>query len=199
MSPRADIFQGTTDSLLTGITWAVKDIKSKGAQKKSVLNMSLGFSWNHTALNAVETAVLAAYNDGILSVVAAGNENQPANYTSPARLPEAFTVGMTQADRARVNIRKDFGSNYGPGVDVFAPGLDIVSASHLSDTDSQSMNGTSMAAPFVAGLVCYLRGLEGGLGTPKEVTDRILELAIPDVVTDPKGSPNLLVNNGSGR
>lgn len=199
MGPHTDIFQGTTETFIAGITWAVKDIKSKGAQKKSVLNMSLGLSWNHTTLNAVENAMVAAYNDGILSVVSAGNKNQPANHTSPARLPQAFTVGMTQADRARVNMGKGTGSNYGPGVDVFAPGLDIVSASHLSDTDSQSMDGTSMAAPLVAGLVCYLRGLEGGLGTPKEVTDRILELAIPDVVTDPKGSPNLLVNNGSGR
>ncbi|KAK7710181.1 hypothetical protein SLS64_002294 [Diaporthe eres] len=187
---------GSTSAILTGITWAVNDIKSKGTQGKSVLNMSLA----GRDVPALDNAVLAAYNEGILSIVAAGNDNQPANETSPARLPESFTVGMTQADRARVNIIDGiYGSAYGPELDVFAPGRDIVSASHLSDTGSRSATGTSMATPLVAGLVCYLRGLEGGFGTPKEVTDRILELAIPDVVADPKGSPNLLVNNGSGR
>lgn len=173
----------------------MNDVKAKGAQGKSVFNMSLSAK-NNTAM---DNAVLAAYNEGILSIVAAGNDNQPATDTSPARLPEAFTVGMTQADRARVNVIEGiYGSAYGPELDVFAPGRDIVSASYLSDTGSRSETGTSMATPLVAGLVCYLRGLGGGFGTPKEVTDRILELAIPDVVADPKGSPNLLVNNGSG-
>jgi oryzin len=146
--------------------------------------------------------VLAAYNQGILSVVAAGNDDQPAAHNSPARLPQAFTVGMTQPDRRRVHVIDGiFGSSYGPELDVFAPGRDIVSASNLSDGGNRTETGTSMAAPLVAGLVCYLRGLEGGgsLGTPDEVTGRILELAIPGVVGDPKGSPNLLVNNGSGR
>ncbi|KKY39219.1 putative alkaline proteinase [Diaporthe ampelina] len=188
--------QGSTSSILTGITWAVNDIVSKGARGKSVLNMSL----SGRNIPAMDNAVLAAYNEGVLAVVAAGNEDQPANETSPARLPEAFTVGMTQADRARVSIMEGiYGSSYGPELDVFAPGRDIVSASHLSDTGSRSSTGTSMSSPLVAGLVCYLRGLGGGFGTPKEVTDRILELAIPDAVADPMGSPNLLVNNGSGR
>ncbi|KAL1857501.1 hypothetical protein Daus18300_010366 [Diaporthe australafricana] len=192
------VFDGDTGSIsaiLTGITWAVNDITTKGAQKKSVLNMSLGAS----AAPALDNAVVAAYNQGILTIVAAGNNNQPAT-DSPAHVPEAFTVGMTQPDRARVSIIEDvYGSAYGANLDVFAPGRDIVSASHLSDTGSRSATGTSMATPLVAGLVCYLRGLEGGFGTPQEVTARILELALPDVVADPKGSPNLLVNNGSGR
>ncbi|KAL2875241.1 hypothetical protein SGCOL_009531 [Colletotrichum sp. CLE4] len=187
---------GSTSAILTGLTWAVNDIVSKGAQGKSVLNMSL----SARNVSALDDAVLAAYNQGILTVVAAGNDNQPATDTSPARLPESFTVGMTRPDRGRVNIIEGiYGSSYGPELDVFAPGQDIISASYSSDTGTATKTGTSMAAPLVAGLVCYLRGLEGGFGTPKEVTDRILELAIPDVVGDPKGSPNLLVNNGSGQ
>ncbi|WYZ46576.1 hypothetical protein EsH8_IX_000801 [Colletotrichum jinshuiense] len=193
------VFDGSTgsiSSILTGLSWTVNDIISKGAQGKSVINMSLGAN-NVTAL---DNAVLAAYNQDILVVVAAGNENQPAANSSPARLPESFTVGMTRPDRGRVNIIADiYGSNYGPELDVFAPGQDIISASHTSDTGTATKTGTSMAAPLVAGLVCYLRGLEGGFATPKQVTDRILELALPGVVGDPKGSPNLLVNNGNGQ
>ncbi|KAK2736026.1 alkaline serine protease alp1 [Colletotrichum kahawae] len=188
---------GSTSAILTGITWAVNDAISRGAQNTSVLNLSLSSVGGTSAL---DNAVLAAYQQGILSVVAAGNSNQPTTDVSPARLPQSLTVGMTQPDRGRVNIIADiYGSNYGPELDVFAPGRDIISASHTSDTGTATKTGTSMAAPLVSGLVCYLRGLESGLGTPDAVTNRILELAIPDVVGDPKGSPNLLVNNGSGR
>lgn len=187
---------GSVSATLTGIQWAVNDVLARGAQKSSVFSMSLAARSSSTLM---DDAVKAAYNAGILSVVAAGNDNAPIGDTTPARLPEAFTVGMTQPDRGRVNIIKDiYGSNYGPEMDVFAPGRDIVSASHLSDTGTATKTGTSMATPLVAGLVCYLRALEGGLATPKQAADRVLQLALRDVVGDPKGSPNLLVNNGSG-
>lgn len=187
---------GSISATLTGIQWAINDVVSRGAQKTSVFSMSLSARTSSTLL---DDAVKAAYNAGILSVVAAGNENAPIGNTTPARTPESFTVGMTQPNRGRVNIIADiFGSNYGPEMDVFAPGRDIVSASHLSDSGTATKTGTSMATPLVAGLVCYLRALEGGLATPKQAADRILQLALRDVVGDPRGSPNLLVNNGSG-
>lgn len=130
----------------------------------------------------------------------ANTQAGPAKYVTPASQPEAFTVGMTQWDRARVQILEDIvGSCYGPELDVFAPGRDIISASHRSDRLFATKSGSSMATALVSGLVCYLRGLEGGFGTPDEVTARIIELAIPDVVADARDSPNLLVNNGSGR
>ncbi|KAJ4343730.1 hypothetical protein N0V87_000010 [Didymella glomerata] len=193
------VFDGSSGSLsatLTGIQWAVNDVLARGVQNSSVFSMSLSA---RTASTLMDEAVKAAYNAGILSVVAAGNENAPIGDSTPARLPEAFTVGMTQPDRGRVNIIADiYGSNYGPEMDVFAPGRDIVSASHLSDSGTATKTGTSMATPLVAGLVCYLRALEGGLATPKQAADRVLQLSLRDVVGDPKGSPNLLVNNGSG-
>lgn len=83
-------------------------------------------------------------------------------------------------------------------MDIFAPGRDIISASNLDDAGNATKTGTSMATPLVAGLVCYLRALEGNLVSPDQVASRVLALAIKGVVTDPKGSPNLLVNNGSG-
>ena len=188
---------GTTSAILTGIQWAVNDVVSRNAQASSVFSMSLSARTSSTLL---DDAVKAAYDAGILSIVAAGNENSAIGDTTPARAPESFTVGMTQPDRGRVSIIADiYGSNFGPEMDVFAPGRDIVSASHLSDTGNSTKTGTSMATPLVAGLVCYLRALEGGLESPKAVGDRILALALKDVVSDPRGSPNLLVNNGNGR
>jgi oryzin len=193
------VFDGATGSVsatLTGIQWAINDVITRGAQKSSVFSMSLSA---RTTSTLMDDAVKAAYNAGILTIAAAGNENAPIGDSTPARLPEAFTVGMTQPDRGRVNIIADiYGSNYGPEMDVFAPGRDIISASHLSDTGTATKTGTSMATPLVAGLVCYLQALEGGLTTPKQAADRILQLALRGVVGDPKGSPNLLVNNGSG-
>ncbi|KAL5376906.1 hypothetical protein DPSP01_010172 [Paraphaeosphaeria sporulosa] len=187
---------GSTSAILTGIQWAVSDVLARNAASTSVFSMSLSAETTSTLL---DDAVKAAYDVGILSIVAAGNENAPIAPLTPARLPEAFTVGMTQANRARVNIITDiYGSNYGPEMDVFAPGRDIVSASHLSNTGTATKTGTSMATPLVAGLVCYLRALEGGLATPDQVTSRVLELALKGVVGDPRGSPNLLINNGSG-
>ena len=184
---------GSISAILTGLEWAINDVVSHNAQEKSVFSMSLSARTSSTLL---DHAIKAAYNAGILSVVAAGNDNAPVGNTTPARAAESFTVGMTQPDRRRVSTIH--GSNYGPEVDVFAPGQDIVSAGHLSDTETATKTGTSMATPLVAGLVCYLRALEEGLGSPKEATGRILQLALRDVVGNPKGSPNLLVNNGSG-
>lgn len=142
----------------------------------------------------MDNIVANAYDIGILSIVAAGNEGDDANNWSPAREPKAFTVGNTQRDNSRRSS-----SNWGTALDVFAPGTDILSASHLSDTGSVLQTGTSMACPAVAGLVCYLRTLEG-LSSVEAVTARIIELSTKDVVTDAReGSPNRLAYNGSGQ
>jgi oryzin len=140
----------------------------------------------------------SAYNQGILSVVVAGSENSLVGENSPARLPGTFTVGMMQPDCGRVGVVADvYGGNCGPEMDVFASGRDIVSAGYLGDTGNSTKMVTTMATPLVAGLVCYLRALEGGLGSRKKVMNGILQLALKDIVGDPKGSPNLMINNGS--
>lgn len=83
-------------------------------------------------------------------------------------------------------------------MDIFAPGTNIPLATPYNDTSISTSTGTSQASPQVAGLVCYLRALEG-LTTIEEVTDRIEELATKDVITNPKGSANLVAYNGSGK
>ncbi|KAF9699240.1 hypothetical protein EKO04_003160 [Ascochyta lentis] len=187
---------GSTSAILTGLQWATNDVLSRSASSTSVFSLSLS---SRTSSTLLDDAITAARDQGIVSIVAAGNENAPIADLSPARAPASFTVGMTQSDRARVDIIADvYGSNFGPEMDVFAPGRDIVSASHESDHGTAVKTGTSMATPLVAGLVCYLRAAEGGLGTPDEVEKRVLELALKGVVGDVRGSPNLLVYNGSG-
>ena len=108
-----------------------------------------------------------------------------------------MAVGNVESDNARYSPQASFGSNWGLAVDIFGPGTDIVSASQLSDTSTRTATGTSDASPFVAGLVCYLRTLEG-VSTPAEATARVFELATDNLVIDPKGSANRLAYNGSG-
>ncbi|OJJ94874.1 hypothetical protein ASPACDRAFT_48324 [Aspergillus aculeatus ATCC 16872] len=179
----------STSVILDGFNWAVNDIVSKNRTSKSVINMSLGGSYSSTFNDAVENA----FDEGVLSVVAAGNENRDAARTSPASAPDAVTVAAIN----RRNSRSNF-SNYGAFVDIFAPGEDILSSWIGSDTTTRSISGTSMATPHVAGLTMYLMALEN-LSTPAAVTARLKALATRNVVTNTAGSPNLLAYNGNGR
>lgn len=101
--------------------------------------MSLGGGGVVTALNQ---AVAAAVNAGVVMVVAAGNSNVDACTDSPASEPLAITVGAT----THTDARADF-SNFGPCVDVYAPGTDIKSSWHTSPTANRNLQGTSMASP----------------------------------------------------
>ncbi|KAI4675426.1 uncharacterized protein J4E84_010020 [Alternaria hordeiaustralica] len=139
-------------SVLAGLNWATNDIVTKSRLGSAVVNLSLGGA----ASSSMDNAVNALANRGILPVVAAGNENQPAANVSPARAANALCVGSVQSNDARSST-----SNYGSAVDIWAPGGDIISTWHTSDTATMTASGTSASAPFVAGLVSYLRGLEG--------------------------------------
>lgn len=128
---------GSTSAVIAGIDWVAGN-----HQKPAVANMSLG-GFTSTAL---DTAVSNAVAAGVTMVVAAGNDNTDACNGSPNRVPEALTVGATTRDDARSSF-----SNYGACVDLFAPGSDITSAWYQSDTQTNSIAGTSMAAPHAAG------------------------------------------------
>ena len=143
-----------------------------------------------------DAAITAAWNAGVLAVVAAGNENQLASNRSPARSPETITVGNLQSSYARYG--GSTGSNYGPAVDIFAAGTAVLSSYRTSDTATQILTGTSMASPHVAGLVSYLRALEG-FSSAATIKARVLELGTPGLVTDAQGSANLIAYNGNGR
>ncbi|KAL4763017.1 S8 family peptidase [Aspergillus foveolatus] len=184
------VFQGESSStsiILDGFNWAANDIVSKGRTGKSAINMSLGGGYSYAFNQAVEDA----YDEGVLSVVAAGNDNTDASDSSPASAPNALTVAASTKSNARASF-----SNYGSVVDIFAPGQDILSAWIGSTTATNTISGTSMATPHVVGLSLYLIALEG-LSSPSAVVSRIKELATQGVLSNVRGSPNLLAYNGA--
>ncbi|KAF5668790.1 alkaline protease 1 [Fusarium denticulatum] len=180
---------GTTSNILQGLQWAVNHAKSKGITKKSIINASLGGPYTKIGNDAVK----AATDLGITIVVAAGNEADDAAYYSPASAPSAITVGAIDCSNYRT-----LWSNYGKVVDIFAPGSDILSAGHLSDSGSVYRSGTSMAAPHVAGLAAYFMAKEGLRGSVA-VTKRIIGAADTTFVGEALDGPQRVAYNGGGK
>ncbi|MFJ8871628.1 S8 family peptidase [Streptomyces sp. NPDC102473] len=176
--------------VLAGIDWVTRN-----AAKPAVANMSIGGGRTQSVNDAVATSI----SSGITWVVAAGNNNADACSYSPASTPSAVTVGATNSRDARASgWSNGQGSNYGSCLDLFAPGDSIVSTSNSGDTASQSMSGTSMASPHVAGAASLLLAANP-TWTPAQVRDRLVADATPDKVTDVRtGSPNKLLYTGAG-
>lgn len=155
-----------------------------------MINISAGTD----TMEAVNRAVETAYKMGVLTVVAAGNKDQDANHHSPASAPYAVTVGSINRHHSRSGF-----SNWGELVDIFAPGEYVRSAWFGSNHSSVEMDGTSMAAPHISGLVCYLKSIiPYRMKTPGDSVRELQNLATDGVVGDPKGSKNLLGFNGNG-
>lgn len=186
------VFSGSSSStsiILDGFNWAVNDIRSKSRQSKSVISMSLGGGYSAAFNNAVESA----YSAGILSVIAAGNDGVNAANTSPASAPNAITVAAIDSSWGFAYF-----SNYGAVVDIAAPGVNVLSSWIGSNTATNTISGTSMSTPHVAGLALYLIALEG-LSTPAAVTARIKALGTSGKISSvPSGTVNLIAYNGNG-
>ena len=131
---------GTNAQVISGIEWT---IGHHAAGQPAVANMSLGGGAN----SAIDTAIRNLHNDGVTVVVAAGNETTDACTKSPARVAEAITVAASDANDAMASF-----SNGGTCVDLFAPGVSVLSAWSTSDTATNTISGTSMASPHVAGV-----------------------------------------------
>ncbi|KAI0109009.1 peptidase S8/S53 domain-containing protein [Nemania sp. FL0031] len=186
------VFSGSssaTSIILDGFNWAVSDITSKGRKTKAVISMSLGGPFS----SAFNNAVNSAYSSGILSVIAAGNDGVNAANTSPASAANALTVAAIDSSWAFAYF-----SNYGSVVDIAAPGVNVLSAWIGSNTATNTISGTSMATPHVAGLALYLIALEG-LSTPAAITARIKALGTSAKISSlPSGTVNLIAYNGNG-
>ena len=145
---------GYTSGIIAGIDWVVErgDIE--------VINMSLGGSGQSTAYrNAIDAAV----DEGVVIVVSAGNDDINANNYSPAFVPSAITVsaladfdgvpggnGSPTCHNDQDDTLASF-SNWGPAIDIAAPGVCILSTFPLEEGGLGTLSGTSMAAPHVAG------------------------------------------------
>ncbi|HMQ27307.1 MAG TPA: S8 family serine peptidase, partial [Acidimicrobiales bacterium] len=180
---------GSTAAVVAGIDWVTAH-----AVRPAVINMSLG---TPGTLASLTTAVEAAVAAGITVVVAAGNGNaagspEDACTTTPASIPSAITVGATN----RSDLRASW-SNYGPCVDLFAPGVDIPSSVASSDIAMATYSGTSMATPHVVGMVArYLQQRPDAI--PAEVADALTTRALTGHVGGAgTGSPNRLLNDAA--
>ena len=178
---------GSNSGVIAGLDWIVAHHISG---KAAVVNMSLGGG----ASTALDTAVQNVINDGIVMVVAAGNSNVDACNTSPARATNALTVGATgQYSAGETTDSRSSYSNYGPCLDIFAPGSRITSSWIGGSAAINTISGTSMAAPHVAGVAAVLFGRYPS-STASQIASMLRTSATPNVVISPgTGSPNYLL------
>ncbi|KAK6542025.1 hypothetical protein TWF694_007796 [Orbilia ellipsospora] len=184
---------GTLSSVISGVGWVV----ANAIPNLSVMNMSLGSPKSTSMNDAVESAVSA----GITVVVAAGNDGVNAKNSSPASAPNVITVGAIDKQWWAATNKYTFPiasfSNYGTTLDIFAPGVDVVSTWATSDNATEYLDGTSMAAPHVAGLAVYFMGMAGPSGlSPASVLNEINSNAVTGQITgNLHSSPNRIAFN----
>ena len=176
--------------VLDGLDYIAEIIPKRGQNAVVVLALS------GSNLNSMNVAMNNLNRLGVLVVAAAGNDGIDACQTSPASSPNVITAGST--DR-QDNIASF--SNYGPCVDLFAPGEDILGANNECDSCTGTMSGTTLSAALTAGVVAvYYSQLPHF--TPTLMKERILYQCIPNAVNlsslsddSQTQTPNLLLNS----
>lgn len=158
---------GTYSQVIAGVDWVTAN-----AIKPAVANMSLGGGYSATLNQAVENSIAS----GVSYAIAAGNSNADACNFSPASAPSALTEGATSSNDYRASF-----SNWGDCVDLFAPGVSILSASNETDNATRTASGTSMAAPHTAGVVALYLETHPTAST-SEVTDSVTAYATQGIV-----------------
>lgn len=170
----SDSGSGSTAGIISGVDW----VASQAQGRKCVANMSLGGGFSQASNDAVDRCV----NAGVVMSVSAGNDNGNAANKSPASAPLGICVGSTVTSNlggVQLDTRSTF-SNYGPTVDIFAPGSSITAAWIGSNTATNTISGTSMATPHVCGATALL--LSDGTQT-SDVKTTLLSNAKANLVT----------------
>ena len=161
--------QGTISNIAAAMDWITAN-----RVNPAVVNISITAAGMSPFM---ETALTNSFASGVVYTVSAGNSNLNACDYSPGRTPNAITVGaMAQQDQ-----RAPF-SNWGSCVDMHAPGYEILSAGIASDTASRELNGTSMAAPLVAGVLAVYRAANPS-ASPTAVTNALNSTATTGILT----------------
>ncbi|MFE2944029.1 S8 family peptidase [Streptomyces sp. NPDC059255] len=172
---------GSWAGVLAGFDWVAKN-----AKQPAVMNASLGGPRS----TAVNTAVNAVADSGVVPVVAAGNENRNACDVSPAGASKVITVGATDEQDRQASF-----SNWGTCLELYAPGVDIISAK--LGGGYKALSGTSMASPHVAGVAALLKE-EYPTASPAAVSRWIVDESTSNLVTSTgAGSPNRLLYTDS--
>ncbi|XP_033102922.1 aqualysin-1-like [Anneissia japonica] len=174
---------GSNSDVVEGIDWVASN-----AKHPAVASMSLGGG----ASLSTDRAITRLASAGVVVSVAAGNDNADACNYSPARSSDAITVGATTiaGTWSSRDERSSF-SNYGSCVDIFAPGSDITSTWHNSNTATNTISGTSMACPHVSGVAAvHLGNGYSASATSSKIISDATANAVSDVGS---GSPNLLL------
>ena len=173
---------GTISGVIAGVDWVASQAATAGLR---VANMSLGGG----ASSALDSAVNGLISKGVTVVVAAGNNSANACNYSPARVPAAITVAASTSSDSLASY-----SNTGSCVDIIAPGSAIVSTWHTSSTAVNTISGTSMAAPHVAGAVALFYQ-QFGLRSPADMSTLVKTKSTKSVVSGVgSGTVNLLLH-----
>jgi subtilisin family serine protease len=172
---------GATSGIISAIDWV-----RVNRVNPAVANLSLGGGYSST----LNTAITNLSNSGVFVAVAAGNENQNACNVSPASAASATTVAASTSSDAKASY-----SNYGSCVDLYAPGSSITSTWLNGGTNS--ISGTSMASPHVAGVGALYKATYGNAAT-STIDSWIKTNATANVITgNPSGTPNRLLYKGT--
>ncbi|KAG9080127.1 subtilisin-like serine protease [Ceratobasidium sp. 370] len=174
----SDAGSGAYSDIIAGVNWVVSNKGSSPA----VATMSLGGSAN----TALDSAISSAISAGVHFSIAAGNSNVDAASTSPARVAAANTVGAVDSSNRKASF-----SNYGSVLDVWALGVNVLSAWIGSTTATNTISGTSMATPRVAGYLAVALGDYGSV-TPASLSASLKSHAAAVVTGAPSGTTNLL-------
>jgi subtilisin family serine protease len=179
--------KGTVSSVIAGVDWV-----TRLHARPSVANMSITTAGSTALDNAVRRSIAS----GVTYVIAAGNGNtsgvaQDACKYSPGRVAEAITIGATTTTDSKATF-----SNYGKCIDWFAPGTGIA-AWYSGDATLAALTGTSVAAPYVAGVAAlYLQ--TNPKATPKQVRDGLYNATTKGVVTGSNTTNNNLLFSPPG-
>ncbi|KAF9528201.1 serine proteinase [Crepidotus variabilis] len=175
---------GPASDVISGLQYVKDQAATSG--RPSIASISLG-GYDSKPL---DDAIASLTKAGVHVVVAAGNDDIDAGTGSPGRAPSAVTVGASAIYDARAAF-----SNHGPVVDIFAPGLDVISSWNTNDTATNIGSGTSMAAPHIAGLIAYLIARDGN-DTPAAISTKLQNQSLKGVLKDmPSGTLNYLAHN----